>query len=134
MDLRKYNFLRDDYGNILIIDWGYSKTQGENAPFAGALECMPDNVLQSLVNDEPIEYDPAIDLICLVRSLYLMLHQPPLIERISFDKVPGNFKKRVQDILDFWAINGKSEWWNKISSDAENLRYDDLIEDIKMLF
>ena len=76
MDLRKYNFLRDGDDNILIIDWGYSKTQGENAPFAGALECMPDNVLQSLIDNEQINYNQTIDLICLVRSLYLMLHQP----------------------------------------------------------
>ncbi|CAG8538090.1 3690_t:CDS:2 [Gigaspora rosea] len=107
MDLRKYNFLRDDDSNILIIDWGYSKTQGENAPFAGALECMSDNILQSLINQKQINYEPTIDLICL---------------------------KRAQDILDFWAVNGKSEWWNKISSDAENSKYDDLFEDIKKLF
>ncbi|RIB17788.1 hypothetical protein C2G38_1400209 [Gigaspora rosea] len=66
MDLRKYNFLRDDDSNILIIDWGYSKTQGENAPFAGALECMSDNILQSLINQKQINYEPTIDLICLV--------------------------------------------------------------------
>ncbi|GBB94479.1 hypothetical protein RclHR1_23620001 [Rhizophagus clarus] len=93
MDLQKYNFLRDNDGNILITDWGYSKTQGENALFAGALECMPDNVLRSLINDEQINYDPTIDLICLVRSLYLMLHQPSSIERISFNMVPENFKR-----------------------------------------
>ncbi|CAG8551597.1 4894_t:CDS:2 [Racocetra fulgida] len=103
MDLRKYNLLRDDAGNILITDWGYSKTQGENSPFAGALECMPDNVLRSLLNDEQINYDPTIDLI-------------------------------LQDILDFWAVNGKSEWWNTISSDAKNLNYVKLLEDIKKLF
>lgn len=110
MDLWKYNFLRDDDGNILIIDWGYSKTQGKNSPFAGALECMPDNVLQSLINEQQINYGPMIDLICLIRSLYLMLYQPSSIERISFDRIPENFKKRAQDILDFWTSNGKSEW------------------------
>ncbi|CAI2185652.1 5091_t:CDS:2 [Funneliformis geosporum] len=134
VDLRKYNFLRDDDGNILITDWGYSKAQGENAPFAGALECMPDNVLRSLINDEQINYGPTIDLICLVRSLYLMLHQPSSIERISFEMIPENFKRRVQDILDFWAVNGKSEWWDIISSDARDLDYDKLLEDIKKLF
>ncbi|CAG8482269.1 36681_t:CDS:10 [Gigaspora margarita] len=82
---------------------GYSKIQGENASFAGALECMPDNILQSLINKEQINYEPTIDLICLVQSLYLMLHQPLSIERISFDRVPENFKKRAQDILDFWG-------------------------------
>jgi len=135
MDLRKYNFLRDDDGNILITDWGYSKEQGkgENTTFAGALECMPDNVLQSIIDGEEINYNPTIDLICLVRSLYLMLHKP-LIERISFDRDPKNFKGRVQNILDFWASNGKSEWWNIIRSDAENLNYDKLLEDIKKLF
>ncbi|CAG8764496.1 23075_t:CDS:2, partial [Gigaspora rosea] len=114
MDLRKYNLLRDDDGNILIIDWGYSKKQGENAPFAGALESMPDNILQSLINEDQINYEPKIDLICLVRSIYLMLHQPLLIERFSFNRATDNFRNRAFDILDFWAANGKSEWWNKI--------------------
>ncbi|CAG8807629.1 37931_t:CDS:2, partial [Gigaspora margarita] len=131
MDLRKYNFLRDDDGNILIIDWGYSKTQGENAPFAGALECMPDNILQSLINEDQINYEPTIDLICLVRSLYLVLHQPLSIERFSFNRAT---EKRALDLLNFWAVNGNSEWWSKINSDAKNLKYDDLFEDIKKLF
>ncbi|CAG8679586.1 12651_t:CDS:2, partial [Funneliformis caledonium] len=73
IDLRKYNFLRDDDCNILITDWDNCKIQGENAPFAEALKY----------------------------------------------------------ILDFWAVNGKSEWWDIISSDAKDLNYDKLLEDIK---
>ncbi|CAG8729034.1 10971_t:CDS:2, partial [Gigaspora rosea] len=134
MDLRKDNLLRDDDDNILIIDWGYSKTQGEDAPFVGALEYMPDNILQSLINEDQINYEPTIDLICLVRSLYLMLHQPLSIGRFSFNSATDNFKKRALDLLNFWAVNGNSEWWNKISSDAEKLKYDDLFENIKKLF
>ncbi|CAG8632147.1 1972_t:CDS:2, partial [Diversispora eburnea] len=35
-DLRKYNFLRDSDGNILIINWGYSTFNIEDTEFAGA--------------------------------------------------------------------------------------------------
>ncbi|CAI2200460.1 5421_t:CDS:1, partial [Funneliformis geosporum] len=60
-DIRKFNFIRmiDDLReNIIIVDWGYSTNNGSTTPFAGALECMPDNVLQSLINDEVITYGP----------------------------------------------------------------------------
>ncbi|CAB4413826.1 unnamed protein product [Rhizophagus irregularis] len=53
---------------LFIIDWGYSiKLEGNhNFAFAGALECMPDNILQSIVNDgDDINYGPGVDLTCL---------------------------------------------------------------------
>ncbi|CAG8609357.1 8371_t:CDS:2, partial [Ambispora leptoticha] len=56
MDLRKYNFLRNDNGDIVIIDWGYSVMGDQTGNFAGALECMPDDVLTSLVNGEQPSY------------------------------------------------------------------------------
>ncbi|CAG8489342.1 9964_t:CDS:2 [Diversispora eburnea] len=84
MDLRRYNFIRDDDEKILIIDWGYSVSKNESGKFAGTLECVP---LKSLINCEQITYSPNIDLICLVRSFYLLLHSPvnAVMERIIFD-------------------------------------------------
>ncbi|CAG8853483.1 20331_t:CDS:2, partial [Gigaspora margarita] len=58
MDLQGYNFIRDDDEKILIIDWGYSVSGNENGRFAGALECMPDDVLKSLIIGEQITYSP----------------------------------------------------------------------------
>ncbi|CAG8772791.1 3861_t:CDS:1, partial [Ambispora leptoticha] len=135
MDLRKYNFLRNDNGEIVIIDWGYSVTEGETGNFAGALECMPDDVLTSLVNGEQPSYSPKIDLICLAKAFYLMLHKPAqvLVERLSFDRTP-NFKLRAQDILSFWKSNAKSGLWNRIFQKAENLNYDDLIKELENFF
>ena len=51
--------------------------------FAGALEVMPDKVLLSIINEEEIDYGPEVDLVCLVRSFYLMLHRP-LLNRAPF--------------------------------------------------
>ncbi|PKY60183.1 hypothetical protein RhiirA4_483591 [Rhizophagus irregularis] len=50
MDLRQYNFIRDYDEKIIIIDWGYSTIKNETGDFAGALECMPDDILKSLAN------------------------------------------------------------------------------------
>lgn len=135
-DLRKYNFLRDNNGNILIANWGYSVMEGDNMPFAGALECMPDDVLESLDNNEAINYNPRMDLICLVRSLYLMLHNP-VMERFSFDKVleNGNFKERLQEIKAFWSSHGNSsEWWATIYQEANKVNYDNLLRNLINFF
>jgi predicted Ser/Thr protein kinase len=131
-DLRKFNFLRDDNGNILLADWGYSIFDYEQAEFAGALECMPNNILTSLVNNESITYGPEIDLVCLVRSLYLVFHRPAM-KRISFGK-ESDFKRRLHDILDFWTNNGSSELWARIHQAAEKLEYDDLLRLLEELF
>ena len=89
MDLRKYNFLRNDNGDILIVDWVYSATAGETGTFAGALECMPDDILVSLVNRKETTYSPRIDLICLARAFYLMFNKPAqaVVEKISFETI-----------------------------------------------
>ncbi|RIA84439.1 kinase-like domain-containing protein [Glomus cerebriforme] len=115
-DLRKFNFLRnlgDLDKNILIVDWGYSTNNSEStSSFAGALECMPDYVLQSLISDEEITYEPRIDLICFVRSFYLMLHRPSL-DRIPFDKA-DDIKQRAGMLLNFWGDCGQSDVWDNI--------------------
>ena len=74
-DLRKYNFIRDKSGKIVIIDWGYCIKTNTNhdSMFAGGLEVMSDKVLLSIINEEEIDYGPEVDLVCLVRSFYLML-------------------------------------------------------------
>ncbi|RHZ66453.1 hypothetical protein Glove_307g45 [Diversispora epigaea] len=135
MDLRRYNFIRDDSGKILIIDWGYSVLKNGNGRFAGALECMPDDILKFLVNGEQITYLPYIDLICLVRSFYLMLHKPTKtdIKRISFNGV-YDFKSRAKDALAFWSSHGKSDFWQKIHQEANDLNYDNLIKELEVLF
>ncbi|RIB04007.1 hypothetical protein C2G38_2223523 [Gigaspora rosea] len=135
MDLRRYNFIRDDDEKILIIDWGYSVSGNENGKFAGALECMPDDILKSLANGEQITHSPSIDLICFVRSFYLMLHGPAnsMMEKISFNG-PSDFKSRAKNVLDFWSSHGKSDFWEKIYQIANNLNYDDLIKELEALF
>ncbi|GBB95528.1 hypothetical protein RclHR1_25540005 [Rhizophagus clarus] len=134
-DLRKYNFIRqiDDLReNIIIIDWGYSTDDGSTTSFAGALECMPDNVLHSLINDEAITYDPKVDLICFVRSFYLMLHRPSL-DRVLFKK-QDDIKQRAQILLDFWKDSRRSFIWDQIYDSIENLNYNQLILDLESLF
>ncbi|CAG8600695.1 4346_t:CDS:2 [Ambispora gerdemannii] len=66
-DLRpKYNLLRDDSGKIVIFDWGFSIESEEEASFAGALECLGNNILEALANNQTITYTPSVDLVCLV--------------------------------------------------------------------
>lgn len=135
MDLQGYNFIRDDDEKILIIDWGYSVSGNENGRFAGALECMPDDVLKSLIIGEQITYSPSIDLICFVRSFYLMLHRPTnsMMEKNSFNG-PSDLKSRAKNLLDFWSSHGKSNFWQKIYQLANDLNYDDLIKELERLF
>ena len=71
-----------------------SMTKNETGNFAGALECMPDDILKLLVNDVQITYEPRIDLICLVRLFYLMLHKSANFG-IAFTKYP-QFKTMIQ--------------------------------------
>ncbi|CAG8574989.1 1827_t:CDS:2 [Funneliformis mosseae] len=132
-DLRKFNFLRNlDDLSIFIADWGYSAEILVNITFAGALECMPDAILESLINGEEIIYSPQVDLICFVRSFYLMLHRPSL-ERIPFDR-DDNIKNRAQMLLNFWKDCAKSEVWNRIYLAIDGLNYEKLIQEIEMLF
>jgi serine/threonine protein kinase len=134
-DIRKFNFIRmidDLMENIIIVDWGYSIHNGIPTPFAGALECMPDNVLQSLINDEVITYGPQVDLICFVRSFYLMLHRPSL-DRVPFDK-QDDVKQRAQILLDFWSDSRKSVVWAQIYNSIDKLDYNQLVRDLESLF
>ncbi|GBC25376.1 kinase-like domain-containing protein [Rhizophagus irregularis DAOM 181602=DAOM 197198] len=122
MDLRKYNFLRDDDGHIVIIDWGYSVTKDKTGSFAGALEVMPDYILESLIKGEQITYSPRIDLICCVRTFYLMFHKPTNadIKRISFN---GAFdtKSKAQKLLNFWSNHVKTNLWKNLYKQAYDL-------------
>jgi predicted Ser/Thr protein kinase len=133
MDLRRYNFVRDHDDNIIIIDWGYSVTKDEKTGnFAGALECMPDDILELLADGKQILCSPRIDLICLVRSFYLMLHNTAM-EKITFGKIP-DFKSRAKNVLTFWSTHGKSDIWQKIHQEANDLKYDNLINELEKLF
>ncbi|CAG8787087.1 5991_t:CDS:1, partial [Acaulospora morrowiae] len=134
-DLRKYNFLRnldDPKEAILIIDWGFSTKNHEATAFAGALECMPDEVLESLTNEENIVYGPKVDLICFVRSFYLMLHKP-LMERVAFDR-DDDIGKRAQMMLNFWKDCSKSDVWDDVYQAIEGLDYDKLIQELERFF
>ncbi|GBC10300.1 hypothetical protein RclHR1_00950037 [Rhizophagus clarus] len=134
-DLRKFNFLRnlDDLSeNILIVDWGYSTNDSDSTTFAGALECMPDHILQSLINGEEIVYGPQVDLVCFVRSFYLMLHRPTL-DRVPFDK-DDNIKERAHILLNFWKDSKQSDVWNNIYEAIDSTSYDQLIRELERLF
>ncbi|RGB34720.1 kinase-like domain-containing protein [Rhizophagus diaphanus] len=132
-DLRKFNFLRnlnDLSSNILIVDWGYSMNNSESTlPFAGALECMPDYVLQSLINEEEITYKPQVDLICFVRSFYLMFHKPSL----NFGK-DDDIKQRAGVLLNFWKNCRRSDIWDNVYNTIEALDYEQLIQQLEELF
>ncbi|GES73980.1 serine/threonine-protein kinase HT1-like [Rhizophagus clarus] len=134
-DLRKFNFLRnlDDLSeNILIVDWGYSTNNSDSTTFAGVLECMPDHILQSLINGEEIVYVPQVDLVCFVRSFYLMLHRPTL-DRVPFDK-DDNIKERAHILLNFWKDSKQSDVWNNIYEAIDSTSYDQLIRELERLF
>lgn len=93
---------------------------------------MPDRVLQSIVNEENIDYGPEVDLICLVRSFYLMLHRP-ILDRFGFDK-DDNIKSRAQFMLNFWKDCSCSDVWDSIYNAIGNLDYDLLIQQLERLF
>ncbi|CAG8465116.1 6286_t:CDS:2, partial [Ambispora gerdemannii] len=67
-----------------IIDWGYSTLNNENTKLAGALECMLDEILTSIIDEKNTVYEQKVVLFCFVQSFYLMLHRPSM-ERIAFD-------------------------------------------------
>lgn len=104
----------------------------DDLSFAGVLEVMPNKVLSSIINKEEIVYGPEVDLVCLVRSFYLILHNP-LLNRAPFDK-NDDIKARAQVILDFWKKCGQSDVWNNIYSAIDDLNYNQLILGLERLF
>ena len=79
-----------------------------------------------------ITYGPQVDLICFVRSFYLMLHKPSL-DRVPFEK-QDDIKQRAQILLDFWADSRKSVVWDQIYNSIDNSDYNQLIQDLESLF
>ncbi|EXX70879.1 hypothetical protein RirG_083530 [Rhizophagus irregularis DAOM 197198w] len=135
-DLRKYNFICDKSGKIVVIDWGYCiKTDTDyDSSFAGALKCMPDEVLSSIIKKKKIFYSPKVDLVCLVRSFYLMLHRPSLTG-VPFNKNDyDDISIQAQYILNFWKDCGKSDIWRNIYSAIDDLDYNRLIQELEKLF
>jgi len=132
-DLRKYNLLRDDAGNIIISDWGFSVKNKEKANFAGALECAGDDLLNNIMNGQKlICYKPHMDLLCFVRTIYLMIHQPK-IDRLPFS-VDKDIEIEAYKIHEFWSQNGTSDFWENIKEHAMNLRYSELQLELERLF
>ncbi|CAG8814168.1 4727_t:CDS:1, partial [Racocetra fulgida] len=72
------------------------------------------------------------DLICFVRSFYLMLHKPSM-ERVAFDK-DDDIKKRAKMMLNFWKDCNKSDVWDNIYQAIEDLDYDKLIQELERFF
>ncbi|PKB96236.1 kinase-like protein [Rhizophagus irregularis] len=135
-DLRKYNFICDESGKIVVIDWGYCiKTDTDyDSSFAGALKCMPDEVLSSIIKKKKIFYSPKVDLVCLVRSFYLMLHRPSLTG-VPFNKNDyDDISIQAQYILNFWKDCEKSDIWRNIYSAIDDLDYNRLIQELEKLF
>jgi serine/threonine protein kinase len=132
-DIRKYNILRDvESDQVILLDWGYSVAKGRAAPFAGALECMPDDVLMDIYHGKEIDCGPRIDLVSFVRLFYLLIHRPE-IERLTFGNNP-DVQSYAQKVHVFWSSRAKSDIWAHLHSLAENVEYDDLIEEIQKLF
>ncbi|CAG8725308.1 16354_t:CDS:2, partial [Funneliformis caledonium] len=131
--VRVNNLRREDIRNIITtLRDGYSIDDESTVSFAGALECMPDNILQSLIDDEAITNGPQVDLICFMRSFYLMLYRPSL-ERVPFKK-SDDIKQRAQILLDFWNDSKQSVVWAQIYNSVDELDYNQLIQDLESLF
>ncbi|CAG8472748.1 1403_t:CDS:2 [Acaulospora morrowiae] len=56
------------------------------------------------------------------------------MEWMSFDGTPDIIKSRAQNILTFWLFHGKSDMWKKIYLQANELKYNNLIEELEALF
>ncbi|CAB4401026.1 unnamed protein product [Rhizophagus irregularis] len=106
-----------------------------DSSFAGALECMPDEVLSSIIKKKKIFYSPKVDLVlCLVRSFYLMLYRPSLTG-VPFNKNDyDDISIQAQYILNFWKDCGKSDVWRNIYSAIDDLDYNRLIQELEKLF
>ena len=122
-DFRKWNLLRDQDENIRIVDWGFAVEVNQSALFAGSLETLPNEVLQDIVDGKKIKYTKEIELISMVRSIYLMVFRPHL-ERIPFGN--DDIKKWAKVYKEFWKGHAQSLLWSKILETAKQADYDGL--------
>ncbi|PKK75116.1 hypothetical protein RhiirC2_737387 [Rhizophagus irregularis] len=61
-----------------------------------------------------------------------MLHRPTL-DRVPFGK-DDNIEERARMLLNFWKDCRQSDVWNNIYEAIDNLRYDQLIQELEKLF
>ncbi|CAG8614442.1 1061_t:CDS:2 [Funneliformis caledonium] len=130
-DFRKWNLLRDQDENIRIVDWGFSVEVNKPVLFAGSLETLPNEVLQDIIDGKKIKYTKEIELISMVRSIYLMVFRPPL-ERIPFGD--DDIKEWAKVYKEFWEGHSQSSIWSKILDAAKQADYDGLKSLLMNLF
>ncbi|RGB26574.1 kinase-like domain-containing protein [Rhizophagus diaphanus] len=122
-DFRKWNLLRDQDENIRIADWGFAVKVNQSVLFAGSLETLPNEVLQDIIDGKTIKYTKEVELISMVRSIYLMLFRPPL-ERIPFGE--NDIKEWAKVYKEFWEGHAQSSLWSLILETAKQADYDRL--------
>jgi hypothetical protein len=130
-DFWKWNLLRDQDGNIWIVDWGFAVEINQPAPFAGSLEILPDELLQDIIDGKKIKYTKDIELISIVYAIYLMVFRSSL-ERIPFGD--EDIKKWARTYKEFWKDHAHSSLWLKIFETAKRADYDRLKSLLEKLF
>ncbi|GBB89726.1 hypothetical protein RclHR1_16500001 [Rhizophagus clarus] len=130
-DFRKWNLLRDQDGNIRIVDWGFAVEINQPVSFAGSLETLPDEVLQDIIDGKKIKYTKDIELISIVRAIYLMVFRP-FLEHIPFGE--EDIKKWAGIYKEFWRGHAHSSLWSKIFETAKLTDYDGLNTLLEELF
>ncbi|CAG8674284.1 15345_t:CDS:2 [Funneliformis caledonium] len=99
-NLHRHNILRDrNTGTVQVINWRYVININLSLSFASRLDCISDLVLKSMRDRREIIYQKSNDLISLLRSFYLVLHEQ--VDSVALPLANTNNQDYASKMLDF---------------------------------
>lgn len=120
-DVRPDNIMRDETGNVYLIDWGCAHMlDGSSAapPFEGTFRFASDAVLSAALSGEYRMPEATDDLESLVRSV-LAVNSPDLLRRLVEMK-DGDFAAAKQ----FWREKRRNHHFDDLCRAAQRLDYE----------
>jgi len=120
-DVTASNIFITEEGGIFLSDWGCARYKGEKY-YGGAPEwCCSNEILDSFLAKKPPAWNVKNDLICFVRTLFLLIHGGK--EEMSCN---------LDNIKTFWS--GLSPNWVAMEVAASKLQYTELRNRVLDLF
>lgn len=129
-DVRLGNILVVD-SSFLLIDWGFACKVGERSPFRGSLLTASSRVLDRHKQGRPMVFNPADDLVSVVKFLYLLghgsLHHELRGLCVASRRVLSQGETNIEKLAGLWKLTlEESVSWKIALDHAKKLSYDNL--------
>eukprot|EP01105_Mastigella_eilhardi_P008017 TRINITY_DN197_c0_g1_i4.p1 TRINITY_DN197_c0_g1~~TRINITY_DN197_c0_g1_i4.p1 ORF type:complete len:620 (+),score=131.04 TRINITY_DN197_c0_g1_i4:142-1860(+) len=109
-DVRPENIMLGPSEEVLLIDWGYAVAPGRRY-YCGTLHFASDSVLQQLeCGSGEVDFQPADDLVSLVRAFFVLLYPAEQSELCSI--------KDHEQIRQFWSDLRRTGSWLDVAHQA----------------